>query len=202
MLRAIHRLFDHPLIFNSYQVLADGGKGRAIRRFLQDLPYDSVLDIGCGTGNWAKYAPGRYLGVDPAPAFISAAIRRYAGDPKKKFLVADPTSQDVPGEFDLAQLVSVLHHLSDDDVSRLLERIRPRVRHLFILDLYPMPWNPPARFLYASDRGSFIRTPEQQQRLVLDGEWRLVKEGSYFAPTLLYRHTLFLFERAGLEVGG
>ena len=196
MLRTIHRLFDNPLVFNTYQIVADGGKGRQIRRFLKDVPFETVLDVGCGTGNWAKTARGRYVGVDAAPEFVEEARARYRGDSEKVFLLLDPTREDVPEDFDLAQLVSVLHHLSDQDVVRLLARISRQVRYLFILDLYPMPWNPFAKFLYAADRGDFIRTPEEQKRIILESSaMRLVKEGDYFAPTGLYRHTLLLFER-------
>jgi SAM-dependent methyltransferase len=195
MLRALHKLFDLPLVFNTYQVVADGGKGRQIRRFLEDLPFESVLDVGCGTGNWAGTARGRYVGVDAAPEFIEDARKRYRGETAKTFLLLDPTREDVPGNFDLAQLISVLHHLSDPEIVRLLARISRQVRYLFILDLYPMPWNPIARILYAADRGDYIRNPEEQKRVIVqNSSMRLLKDGSYVAPTGLYRHTLLLFE--------
>lgn len=195
--RRIYHLFDHAAVFNAYQFLVDGGKERQIRRFLRDVPYRSVVDIGCGTGNWAVTARGPYLGVDVAPEFVQAATDRYAGDPAKQFRHLDPTQEDLPGEYDLAQLVSVLHHLSDERTTALLARIVRRVRYLFVLDLYPIPWNPVSRFLYAADRGDFIRTPEEQKRLLLqDGSLALTREDDYFAPTMLYRHTMMLFERA------
>ena len=195
--RRIYHLFDHPAVFNTYQLLVDGGKERQIRRFLRDVPYRSVVDIGCGTGNWAVTARGPYLGVDVAPEFVQAAADRHSGDGAKEFRQLDPTQEDLPGEYDLAQLVSVLHHLSDDQTTAMLERIVPRVRYLFVLDLYPISWNPASRFLYAADRGDYIRTPEEQKRLLLqDGTLALVREDDYFAPTMLYRHTLLLFERA------
>ena len=49
--RFIDRLFENSLVFNLNQVILDGGKTRQIRRFLADVPYRSVVDIGCGTGN-------------------------------------------------------------------------------------------------------------------------------------------------------
>lgn len=194
--RRIYSLFDHPAVFNAYQFLVDGGKERQIRRFLEDVPYETVADIGCGTGNWAVTAQGRYLGVDVAREFVEAARARYAGDPKKSFLQLDPTSEELPGAFDLTQLVSVLHHLSDEQVRALLARVVPKTRFLFVLDLYPISSNPVARFLYAADRGDYIRKPEEQKQLILGaGGLKMIREDDYFAPTLVYRHTLMLFER-------
>lgn len=193
--RPLHDFFEHPRVFNAYQAVVDGGKRRQIRRFLADVPYRSVVDIGCGTGNWAAVAKGDYLGVDLSPSFIAACRARYAGDATKQFLEADVTTLDRSERFDLAQLISVLHHLSDDDVRRLLDWIARSARYFFVLDLYPMPWHPVARVLYALDRGDHIRTPADQKRLILSNPaFRLVKEENYFAPTALYRHTLFLFE--------
>lgn len=194
----IYRLFDNPVVFNAYQVLVDGGKERRIHRFLRNVRYTTVVDIGCGTGNWAITARGSYLGVDVAREFVESARARYANDPSKQFLELDPTAEALPGEFDLAQLVSVLHHLSDEEVLALLRRIVPRTRYLFILDLYPISWNPVARFLYAADRGDFIREPSEQKRLILrHPKLRLVREDDFFAPTGVYRHTLMLFETQG-----
>lgn len=194
--RRIHNLFDNPAVFNAYQSLVDGGKERRILQFLSGVQYETVLDVGCGTGNWALTARGAYLGVDVAREFIDAARHRYVDDSSKTFIQLDPTSEALPGEYDLAQLVSVLHHLSDDQVDALLERIVDRIRFLFVLDLYPIAWNPVARFLYAADRGDFIREPAEQKDLLLrNGRLSLVREDDYFAPTRLYRHTLLLFER-------
>lgn len=193
--RRIYRAFDNPAVFNAYQFLVDGGKERQIHKFLADVPYRTVADIGCGTGNWAVTARGSYLGVDVAPKFIEAAKERHAGDPDKSFLHLDPTEEDLPGRYDLTQLVSVLHHLSDDKTAALLERIIPKTRYLFVLDLYPIPWNPLSRFLYAADRGDYVREPEEQKRLLMEqGDVKLIQEDDYFAPTMLYRHTLLLFE--------
>lgn len=194
--RRVYHLFDRPAVFNAYQFLVDGGKERQIRRFLKGIPYESVADIGCGTGNWAVTARGPYLGVDVAPEFVEAAAARYAGDDSKRFVRLDATREDLPDRYDLTQLISVLHHLSDEQTTALLGRIVPKTRYVFVLDLYPIPWNPIARLLYAADRGDYIREPDEQKRLLLqDDRLELIQEGSYYAPTMLYRHTLWLLRR-------
>lgn len=191
----LDRLFERATVFNAYQALADGGKTRQIERFLAGVPYESVVDIGCGTGNWATLARGRYLGVDTSPDFIEACRRRYEGHPQKTFIQADAAELNLTQPFDLALLISVLHHLADEDVRRLLPWVARHARYLFVLDLYPMPWHPVARLLYALDRGDHIRSPAAQRSLLAEEpRLQLVEASSYFAPSSLYRHTLFLYE--------
>lgn len=198
--RSVHATFERPWVFNLYQTLVDGGKAHRIQSFLADVPFRSVVDIGCGTGNWASVARGPYLGVDLSPSFIEGCRRRYRDDPEKRFIEADVATLDLPERYDLAQLISVLHHLSDDEVARMLAWVVRSARYFFVLDLYPIRWNPVSRLLYALDRGDHIRSPEAQKRLILSQPGlHLVKEADYYAPTGLYRHTLFLFRNA--EVG-
>lgn len=203
--RRLDRLFDRAWVFNAYQTLADGGKTRQIRRFLADVPYASVVDVGCGTGNWASLARGRYVGVDTSPSFIAACRERFADDPDKSFVQADATTLTPTQPFDLALLISVLHHLSDDDVRQLLRWVAEHAHYFFVLDLYPIPWHPIARVLYALDRGHYIRSPEAQRALIAEEpRLQMVKQSSYFAPSSLYRHTLFLYESTawrGAEAG-
>lgn len=191
----IDRLFERPIVFDAYQKIVDGGKLRQIQRFLAGLPFQSVLDVGCGTGNWTRLARGSYLGVDTSPSFVTACRERYAGDPEKRFILADASEVDLAHRFDLGLMVSVLHHLSDAKAEAVLKRMSTVCRNILILDLYPIGWNPISRVLYALDRGDFIRGPEEQRSVIsrVDG-LRILKEDAYYSPTLLYRHTLFLLE--------
>ncbi len=189
----LHRLFDHPWVFNLNQVVLDGGKTRQIRRFLGDLPRESVVDIGCGTGNWASIARGDYLGVDQSSSFIDACRKRYAGDASKRFLLADASAIDPAESFDLAMLFSVLHHLSDEEAGRVLAWAARHAHHIFVLDLYPIPQNPISRRLYALDRGDHIRSPEAQRALIEKHPFEPVRADDFFSYNRLYRHTLFLY---------
>lgn len=193
----VSNALERSWLFNLYQIVADPGKRRQIDKFLHDVPYVSVVDIGCGTGNWASVARGRYLGLDTSASFIAASRQRYHHDPTKKFLHANAGSLVLPERYDLAILISVLHHLSDDEATRLVNWVARSARYFFVLDLYPVPWNPISRWLYAMDRGNYVREPSIQKQLILrEPSLKLVKEGDYYCPNGLYRHTLFLFARA------
>lgn len=191
----IDRLFEHSFIFNINQILLDGGKHRPIRQFLADVPYASVIDLGCGPGNWVELARGDYLGLDTSPSFIETCREKYRDHPDKQFLQADVTDFDINESYDLGMLISVLHHLSDEQALHALRRTAAHARFLFILDLYPIDENPVSKWLYGMDRGDYIRAPAAQKELVAQaGTHRLLKEDAFYSWNRLYRHTIFLYE--------
>ncbi len=193
--RRIHDFIERPWVFNLIQAVIDGGKGRQMRKFLRDVPFQSMVDIGCGTGNWAKLARGPYLGVDFSESFIAGCKRRYASDPGKQFVRADVSTLQLTERYDLTILVSVLHHLNESEIVTVVDWVARSTRYFFVLDLYPIHWNPLSRWFYSVDRGNYIREPAAQQALILKhNAMRLVKRGDYFCPNGLYRHTLWLFE--------
>jgi SAM-dependent methyltransferase len=186
---------DIPWLFDLNQVVLDGGKERHIVRFLDGVPRDHVVDVGCGTGVWSRLAKASYLGIDSSPSFIAGCEKRFRDDPSKAFVRADAASIRPERHFELAILISVLHHLDTDEVTRLLAWVSRSADRLFVLDLYPNDRNPLARRLYAIDRGNFVRQPEAQQALIESGGMmRVVKTGSFYSWNRIYRHTMFLAE--------
>jgi ubiquinone/menaquinone biosynthesis C-methylase UbiE len=193
--RAIDRCLEHAIVFNLNQLLLDGGKHRPIRRFLSNVPAASVIDLGCGPGNWVELSEREYLGIDTSENFIAACRDKYADDPTRQFLQANVADLQLDKSFDLALMISVLHHLSDEQTIDTLDWIASHTDHLFVLDLYPNHQNPISRWLYRMDRGSHIREPDEQRRLILQSnQFHLVKEGDFYSWNHLYHHTMFLFK--------
>jgi SAM-dependent methyltransferase len=196
--RAYRRVFEaleHPWVYNLNQVFFGAGKKRHVTGFLRGLEYHSVLDIGCGPGEYVELARGPYLGIDTSASYIASCRRRFGNDPTKQFVHADATTITVPMRYDLALLNSVLHHLTDEETERLVAWVAHSARYLFILDLYPVPWNPLSRWFYSMDRGDYLRDVADQKALILrHPAMRLVKEGAKWSPNCIYRHSLFLFE--------
>lgn len=191
----LHRVLDVPWVFDLNQVLLDGGKEQHIIRFLDGVARDRVLDIGCGTGVWSRLAKASYLGIDSSASFVAGCRQRFRNDPSKEFVHADATSIHPDRRFDVAMLISVLHHLDDDGVTRLLQWVSHAADRLFVLDLYPNDGNPLARRLYAIDRGDFIRSPEAQRDLIESGGLlHVARSGSFYSWNRIYRHTMFLAE--------
>jgi len=75
----------------------------------------SVLDVGCGTGNYllalSELVGCDCWGIDPSEAMLAEAQRRLT---KAKLFRAPAEQTGLPtGQFDLAFAVDVVHHLAD-----------------------------------------------------------------------------------------
>lgn len=75
-------------------------------------PGTTVLDVGCGTGSFARAAAdrgARVTGIDADPAAVALAAARV---PEGTFTVADALDPP-PGPFDVVAAVQVLMHVGD-----------------------------------------------------------------------------------------
>lgn len=118
------------------------------RRFwewVEVRPGEAVLEVGCGTGVWAREAAamvgarGRVLGVDPSRVMVESA-RRLAHDggapPNLDFEVADGTALPFPDESWTLVLAATLftHVQRQRDVMRELARLARRGGRVAVFD--------------------------------------------------------------------
>ncbi|MGR3809384.1 class I SAM-dependent methyltransferase [Jiulongibacter sp. NS-SX5] len=102
-------------------------KSEAIR--LLDLkPSETLLDVGCGTGELLKVAAENYpensfMGIDPDPQMIELAKAKHINNSKfftlQDFKVASASSQ----EYTKITCTWVLHHLKNEEKKELLNRV-------------------------------------------------------------------------------
>jgi len=103
-------------------------------------PCQESLEIGCGTGAFARLLAGRsrhVLGIDLSPEMIRIARTRSAGFANLDYQVADILEWPLPPEqFDCIASIATLHHLPLD---LMLERMKAALKPggvLLILDLF------------------------------------------------------------------
>jgi len=74
-----------------------------------------ALDVGCGTGAFARLLAGRcdrVLGLDLAPRMVEVARTRSGGHPNLHYLVADAATWPFPpARFDCVVSIAAAHHL-------------------------------------------------------------------------------------------
>lgn len=129
----------------SFNPFADRGWETIERRFQEsvaDQVIDSLLDIGCGTGESRKLYinhVGDYIGLDLSPASIAFAQKRF---PESRWIVADACGLPyAEGCFDVVAFSSVLHHI--EDYGRALREARRVLKPggtVFAFD--PNAWHP------------------------------------------------------------
>jgi ubiquinone/menaquinone biosynthesis C-methylase UbiE len=98
-------------------------------------PGQRVLDVGCGTGYFARLiarAVGRdglVVGIDPSPAMIRYAERKAAASGNCQFQVGTAEALDFPPDhFDVVVSSLVMHHLPADLRMQALQEMRRVLR--------------------------------------------------------------------------
>lgn len=156
----------------------------------------SILDVGCGTSKILRYLPEvRYVGIDHNPQYIETSKRVYG--PRGEFIVGDVNDDDLRGrgQFDRILLLGVLHHLSDEEVVRLVSQLAQLLKegsHLITFDNAIVEGQHPlARILAKFDRGKYVRSPNEYRKLLqtaLNVETEIVRHDLLRVP---YTHVIF-----------
>lgn len=110
----------------------------SLAEYLLERPIRSVLDVGCGEGNWraplrALRPSVRYLGVDPS----EYAIARYGR--RRDLVLGSAESLDelaLDGPFDVIVASGVLNFLAPADLRRSLGSIRTLMGGVAFLELF------------------------------------------------------------------
>lgn len=110
----------------------------AATEYLLDRPVRSVLDVGCGEGNWStvlrEIRPrARYAGVDGS----DYAVRRFG---KRRNIrlgtLGSIDSIGLTGPFDLILCLGVLNYVADDELRRGLRKLRDFAGGLAYLEIF------------------------------------------------------------------
>lgn len=165
----LHRLADNPRTFHLLRKLPEAGfrqTKKKIRETHTRLGHPSVLDIGCGTGEYAGlFDPSRYLGADINPRYLEFAGRRRPGH---RFELADMTRWSSAERFGLVLVNGVLHHLPDSEADAVLQVAAGHLtrdgRLLVIEDVRDHQDPLLTRLLHRMDEGHHIRNVSAWQR--------------------------------------
>lgn len=192
--RLVERVVAHPLLFHYLRKLPElnyAATKTRLRRVASQRAPRRVLDLGCGTGEFAGlFSAEGYLGVDLHPGYVALARRLR---PRHRFECHDATTWPGDAEaFDLTLVNGVMHHL-DDAVARAL--LRAAVQHtrkggtLVVIEDVELPKNGPlTRAMHALDHGHFIRTPETWARMV--GEFVAIEESETYRSGVCPYHLM------------
>ena len=166
----IDRILSYPAVYRAWQAPFVKQK---LAPFLANSSIgleDRVIDVGCGPGtNAIAFEPRGYVGVDLSPEYVSAARLRHPGHRFEVWDITQP-GPDV-GQFDLALINSVFHHLSDTETKTVLDGLPGLLRvgaQVHIIDLVLPPDRSVARTLAKLDRGKYPR-PLEEWRSLLGG---------------------------------
>jgi SAM-dependent methyltransferase len=165
--RATDRLLERPLVYQTWQAPFAAAKLKPFLQYLDLGQTRRVLDVGCGPGTNARVFAGcDYVGIDINREYIRTASSRYPG----RWAVGDVTDETIfPNErFDCVFANSLMHHIDDRSVRRLLSRMARLTAaggKVHVLDLVLPPHASVGRWLAQLDRGRFARSTESWREL-------------------------------------
>jgi cyclopropane fatty-acyl-phospholipid synthase-like methyltransferase len=166
-------ILGNPLVYSFFQTLV--GATRSRRRVIQDhlrlRPGDFVLEVGCGPGEFFEYFPDgiNFTGFDLSQSYIDFARRKYAHRRNGQFHCADVSEFALadPGRFDVCFAAGVLHHLSDEECSKLFNTAQHALktggRFVSIDPVFVDGQSKIAKYIISKDRGQNVR-PEAGYR--------------------------------------
>jgi len=190
----LYSLLNHPFLFNTLRSVLDGGQVRYIGGILREYPRGSVLDVGCGCGAFSRVSPGEYTGIDYTESFIEHARRRY-GRSGKRFLLMDALALQVEGNFEISMMINALHHLADGEAVNVLKVMKKVTRSLVLIhDLVPRR-SFISRLFYRIDRGEYIRSLEEQRKLIENAGLNVADVRVFRTFPGIYEHSTFLCVR-------
>lgn len=174
--KGLRRFLENSQIYLGFQNLIGG---RKVKRWLVENIYklqsgESVLDLGCGTGDILNYFPKgiKYFGIDIRENYISAARKKsnagvfFVGD-AIKFL------EEKSGVIEKVNLIicnGFLHHLNDEEAKNLLGNVRNFLKNggrcVFLEPVYLLHQRKFSKWIMSLDRGQYIRYESEWKKLI------------------------------------
>jgi len=121
-------------------------------------PNPTVLDIGCGIGQYAQITNGTYLGVDLNERYIAYASKRHR-KPHQSFRCQDVAEVlHEQSRFDMVLMVDFLHHIPDEQCLKLLV-VAGQLTRRYVVSFEPITFqpHPVGRWMVEHDRGKHVR---------------------------------------------
>lgn len=171
----VHSILNVPFIYRFSQFLfSDPNAETKLQKLCKTSSNSVVYDIGCGTGAAISYINPEcfYYGFDISADYIKRAAELHSSR-KNTLFVNDEFNQNSSKQIkncDLLIMMGVMHHISDENLSRLFQNIFDKMnksgRLITIDPVFLAEQRPISKFLISNDRGKAVRNEEHYKSVV------------------------------------
>lgn len=113
-----------------------------LKKHIEINKIKSVIDIGCGIWEYDhdEFKDCMYIGIDCVKNVIYFNKKNYANK-KRLFIYADILDEknNIPSNIDLCIIKDVLQHLSEDNVIKLLNKVKSKVKYIILVQDHDQP---------------------------------------------------------------
>jgi SAM-dependent methyltransferase len=173
MIRSLlHKLAENVILFEIFEKIFGADKQKKIiyRQAFQNGK--QLLDFGCSTGNTTEaFLDFDYTGVDLDPTCIRYAKKRWKNYPNVRFVCKDILKKPFKAQsFDFVLFAGTGHHIPDSQIASITSGLIHTLKkdgELWFYDILKPDSSTPflAKLLASLDRGRFIRSQEQYNKL-------------------------------------
>ncbi|MBU1564940.1 MAG: class I SAM-dependent methyltransferase [Proteobacteria bacterium] len=167
-------ILSYSFIYNFFQkVMVGSNKAmkKLVKEYVVPFPKARILDIGCGTSSVLEHLPESidYTGYDSNPIYIKSSIKKHKNRGCFYCEHISKTTLRDKNSFDIVLAQSILHHLNDEDATKLFSTAFEALKvggYLITFDSVYIPnQSKIVKFLIDKDRGQHTRTPERYVEL-------------------------------------
>jgi len=159
-----------------------------------------ILDVGCGPGdNVLKFPNSEYVGIDISQEYIDNANNRFGKLGRFYCVSVDEIEKTNIIKIDIVIIKAVLHHLSDEQISGMLKKLKNIMNPggaLITLDCTFCPkQNPISRMLVSLDRGLFVREVDHYRAVLRKSFLKEIESKRIYQKFPPYDRLLMKFQK-------
>ncbi len=102
-----------------------------VEPYVKEIAPESVIDIGCGDGQWAELFDQEYLGVDISQKLVDAAKERF---PDKDFKCSSVVDLETDKKYDIAFCYTLFMHVPERDMEQAVNALKKCAKRAILVE--------------------------------------------------------------------